>query len=259
VTARPALHIASLFASLLAVASSGCGMRGNGVRVVEPRHGKSGFYAVSLRGAANADVTVGEAYAVYVECDQNIAPFVRTGIESGALVVDTDEGAFAPSRPCIVHVRAPRISALYAVGSGNVVVRGRADGLDFVRTAGNANVFIDDVRSDDVTIEMGGEGDLALRRMEAHSVHLITNGEGAITLAGQGDNLTIRSSSCGDIHTELFHARYVDMQATGTSTVYVYASERVIVNTGAYAHAVVFGQPVSREEVAKGVSSVQWR
>src|SRR5690606_39226475 len=104
-----------------------------------------------MRTAANVELTMGDVESVLVTADDNLQALVTTTVEDGWLVIDTPDGQnYQPSRPVVVEVTMPALSAITLSGAGDI----NAPDLD----------------TDSLIVSLDGAGDLTITGLEAASL-----------------------------------------------------------------------------------------
>ena len=110
----------SALLTLLAPACShvvGASVVGSGKKTSATRTVPS-FTEVRATGAFRLEVQSGApATSVVVEGDDNPVPLFETNVSSGALELHLPSGSFSPKQPLVVHVAAPSVTKVGAIGA----------------------------------------------------------------------------------------------------------------------------------------------
>ncbi|HYG70590.1 MAG TPA: head GIN domain-containing protein, partial [Anaeromyxobacteraceae bacterium] len=159
-------------------------IEGNGEKITE-RRDVPPFDRISVGGAIDAVVKVGPAQSVAITIDSNLAPHVRTRVENGQLVVDTDEN-LSWKGGARAEITVPRLRALSTSGSSDATIEGGS--------------------GEDLELSTSGSGDIRWRG-EAKAMEISTSGSGDVTLAGRADTVEISTSGSGDVKGEEFTTR----------------------------------------------------
>ena len=80
-------------------------------------------HGIDVGGVYQVDVTAGKEYAVTVEADDNLIPLIKTESEGGILKIESDH-RISPKSNIRVHVSMPNIDSLEVSGVANVTVNG---------------------------------------------------------------------------------------------------------------------------------------
>jgi len=112
----------------------GC-VRGSGNTVAQPRN-LMPFTSVEATGPITVYVTSGEASAVTVEAEDNIAGLVKARVEGDRLILGVDEkSCVLEMKPINVKVSARRINALSAAASAHILTENELNADELRLTA----------------------------------------------------------------------------------------------------------------------------
>lgn len=176
----------------------GPGIQGDGKKITEQRNVPP-FERIELRGAIDANVKVGPAQAVALTIDSNLMPHVRTRVENGTLIVDTD-ASLRWDGEARAEISVPRLRGLSTGGSGDARIEGGS--------------------GEDLELSSSGSGDIRWRG-EAKALTVRTSGSADVTLAGRADTLEAATSGSGDVEGEDFTVRDATVRTSGSGNVTV--------------------------------------
>ena len=141
------------------------GIKGDG-NVVSQERAASGFYGLTIDGAANVNVHHGEDYKVVVTTDDNLQEFVFVEVKNGVLHINTKTKTKTKTntntnlKPTkfIVDVHLPELQSINVRGVGNVKLSdGNASELK-ISLSGVGNVDAQNFQVEDVVITQSGVG-----------------------------------------------------------------------------------------------------
>jgi hypothetical protein len=179
----------------------------------------------------------GPNYMVSVEAEENLIPFVETGIHGNDMVVKTrDHIRFENHFPIKVFIQAPLINDVILSGSGHV--------------------YIDSVNVNDIHILLSGSGDIEAN-IYSNFLNTRISGSGNINLYGKTHQSELKISGSGEIYAysleqdtsfadisgsgnmKLWVADYLDAHISGSGKVFYHGNPVVnshITGSGAVIH-----------------------
>jgi hypothetical protein len=154
---------------------------GNGEPAVETRT-IEGFNGVDCESSFDVRVEQGDAFAVAVNIDSNLVPFVRTWVSGGTLHVDSNQRISTHLPGPHVTIRMPQVSNAALSGSGRLAVLGVEGAHPLsLRLSGSGNVDFDG-SAPAIDVNLSGSGDVNLAG-NASRVKLELSGSGSIDAA----------------------------------------------------------------------------
>lgn len=219
---RTALFLAPLLCSLVLVpilaraATTGSGRAASEMRSVAE------FQAIALHGEMDLVVRQGTPQSVQLQADDNLLPLLETAVEStsngATLQLRWAKGQSISSRTKVrVTVVVPKLSALSAAGSGDMLVESFTTPALKVSLSGSGDARLPGLATDDLGIRLAGSGNVS-GSGKAARVNVSIAGSGdvrlselladdvAINIAGSGDaavnaqkTLDVRVAGSGDV------------------------------------------------------------
>ena len=169
------------------------GVKGSGHVITEQREA-SGFHGVDVGGVYQVDVTAGKDYSVTVEADDNLVPLIRTEVDGGILKIQSDR-RISPKSNIRVTVTMPNI--------------------DSVEVSGVANVTVNGVKGDDLSIDSSGASKVAVNG-ESTKLNVEVSGATHVDAASlQVDEATVAASGASNVAVSV--SRVLDAHASGAS------------------------------------------
>jgi hypothetical protein len=183
-----------LFTSMLFLTScifSYNGIKGDG-NVVSQERTASGFYGISIDGAANVNVQHGEDYKVVVTTDNNLQEFVFVEAKNDVVHINTKSNTNLKPTKLIVDVHLPELQSINLKGVGNVKVSdGEASDLK-ISLSGVGNVDAQGYQVENIVITQSGVGNSKI--WATNSLSGTLSGVGNISYKG---NPTVNVSVSG--------------------------------------------------------------
>ena len=168
------------------------------------------FDVVQSKGSIDVEVRIAPQAAVTVEADDNVLGVIRTRVEDGILVVDT-QGNWSSHHDPVVHIAVPHLKALGIDGSGDAKLIGYSGEKLGIRVRGSGDVH-GDGRVDNLKIVIQGSGDVDLKNLEAKDAQVRIDGSGDAsvdvsksldaTIHGSGD--VTWSGAATDVKSETY-------------------------------------------------------
>lgn len=178
--------------------SFGFGLKGEGPVRTETRD-VSDFHAVEVAVAGDVEVSVAENYFVEVQTHENLMPVLKTKVENGTLKIYFDESV-SYSEGLKIRVSAPAFDQFTLGGSGTIKV-------------------ITPIRSDKMTLEIAGSGDIFVPQGEFNTLTTSIAGSGGIEIGGTAGILKSEIAGSGEIKGKQLTARELDASIAGSGSV----------------------------------------
>jgi len=130
-------------------------IKGNG-DIVRQERTVSGFYGLTINGAADVNVQTGENYKVVVATDNNLQEFVFVDIKDNFLQINTKSN-IKPTR-LMIDVYLPKLQSINLNGVGNVKLsNGKASSLE-LSLSGVGNIDAENYQVENITMKQSGVG-----------------------------------------------------------------------------------------------------
>jgi len=169
---------------------TGSGEMASAVRDLE------GFTAVDVGGVFEVEITSQKDFAVEIEADDNLLPFITTEVVNGTLKIETEK-RLKSSNPIRVRIYAPDINKL--------------------DVSGVAKVTLNDVNNESLSVDSSGASKLQISGVAAR---LNADLSGAVQL--DADGLTVKNASIdasGASYVSLNVTERLNAEASGASKI----------------------------------------
>ena len=206
------------------------GVPGSGDRTTEVREVPD-FDKLVFFSEGEVILTQSATVSLSIEADDNLHQYLTTSVSDGELTISTaDDIDVAPSESMVFRVGVVNLTRIELAGAGAVTVE-TLDASDFeVALSGVGDIVIDRLFADVVIVDLGGVGTIRLKG-EADQQRVVVSGTGEY----DGADLTSRSAS---------------VQASGTSTAIVNATDELDIVVSELGEVAFYGFPNLAQEVA---------
>lgn len=179
-------------------------LEGDG-NILKSKKDVSGFKEINVFGSGKMHLSQGAMFLVEIETDSNLTDkvsFVKSGED---LIIN-------PSNICPSElnyfVTMPEIEEIEIEGDTDI----------------NAPASI---KTEEMEIEINGEGNLNLTELKAKNVNIEINGAGSVTILGECNELTINMKGSGSLNALNFEAKEADIELSGSGNASLNVSEKM--------------------------------
>ncbi len=224
------LILSTLFVSCASVSGNG--------NVREENRNIPEIYEVKTSGSIDVEIQPGDHYAVTVENDENLIPYVITEIDNGVLNIHYKNGYSIINDHAKVVVTAPTLEKVVSSGSADITSRGVIK------------------NSNQIEISTSGSGDINAE-VDAPSISVSGSGSGNVTLSGKTKDFDCKMSGSGDVKCGNLKSENAVIQVSGSSDVHVFASLSLKVKVAGSGDVYYGGNPSSPEIHITGSGTVK--
>ncbi len=200
-------------ALVLALSLAGCEntywscLRGNGILEEETRELQE-FNGVVTEGDFELFYVPDTSYAVVIESDQNLIPYIRTRMSGKTLIVDNGTRKCLRSEyPIRITVYAPEIRLMSLVGSGMISA--------------------ESVYGDELRLELEGSGYIDLRGIDVLDLEVLITGSGDVTLWGTSKLAEYTITGSGTISAQNLVSEICTSEISGSGEIYCLATQKL--------------------------------
>ena len=159
------------------------------------------FQEVSLDGIGDVDIRVGEAYHVEVSASEETLNYMKITVEDSSLQigfeVDDDGDIHINDERIHIRITAPSLREVRLEGLGDVKISGLVGESFAVTLAGVGNIR-GSGKVDELTVELGGMGDVNFTNLEARNAEVELDGVGDVDVWAT-ESIRARLDGMGDI------------------------------------------------------------
>jgi len=203
---------------------------GSGTIIRESRS-VSGFQRVSLSGSGHLLIDQGDNESLEIECDDNLASYIKTVVTGGTLEIRPENVSLAASQPITYRLSLKNLEAL--------------------TTSGSVSVKSDALRTESLRVVMSGSGTLDLGSLEAHSIELRISGSGEVTIeSGNLKNQKITISGSGEYSAPNLKSQNTDLTISGSGDARVWATAKLDVTISGSGKLSYYGSPVVSSSIS---------
>lgn len=109
----------------------------------------------------------------------------------------------------------------------HVIIKVYTSSLQKIENKGAANIALDGLDTDRLTLENSGVGNFNLANVKTNSLKVRCSGVGNITLNGETKDADIECSGVGSVHAKDMKAKNVEARVTGVGNIDCYASDSI--------------------------------
>jgi len=206
--------------------------------LVDDRRKVGAFTALRIDGPVDVTAHPGSNPGVTVHCDDNLASFVETVVESDTLVIRLRKGAsFTTHHDLRAEVEFGTLAATTQNGSGDLHITS-VSGNRFESTiAGSGDLQIDDAQLGSFAVSVAGSGD--------------------VKVSGRADSARYSVAGSGDISAASLAARRVEVSVSGSGDAHVNASDAVDARVAGSGDVVISGHPHDVSRRVSGSGSIE--
>jgi hypothetical protein len=212
-------------------------VRGNGNIKTEDRT-VTNFRNVRVGGAYKLFISQGDQYAVKIEGDENLLPYVVVSKEGDRVVIRNREHYnLNPSNDLRIYVTAPVYNDIEASGASDII--------------GQAKI----VNSEELHLHVSGAGDIRME-VDAPRLRADISGAGTINLKGQTKDVRLDLSGAGNAHCYELLAENTTVEITGAGDAQVYASVKLDAHVSGAGSVSYKGNAATVSQHVTGAGSV---
>jgi hypothetical protein len=170
-------------------------VKGSGQTASEVRD-IAGFHAIDVGGVFEVEVTAQKEFAVEVETDDNLLPFISTEVRNGVLRIKTDR-KLSTSNPIRIRVSAPDINNLDVSGAARVTVENVKNDELTVDASGASKIRINGETAK-LTVDVSGATKVDAEKLAVENATVEASGASKVAVQVSGD-LRIKASGASRI------------------------------------------------------------
>ena len=222
----------------IAVWFSSCDqITGNGNIRTEKRN-VSDFHGVKSGGSIDIEIKNGDTYAVSVEDDDNLLPYIITEVNDGILNVYYKSNTSINEDHAKVYVTAPSLDKIVAAGSADIIA------IDILKNTKN------------IDMNVSGSGSIK-GEVDAPSITISVVGSGNIDLTGRTKDFSGKVSGSGDLNCGKLQSEHATITVSGSGNAHIFSSVHLSATVSGSGDVYYGGNPQNPDIHTTGSGSVQ--
>ncbi|HPD65086.1 MAG TPA: head GIN domain-containing protein [Bacteroidia bacterium] len=202
------------------------------------------FTSVNLTTDFTTYIIQDTAYWVEVEAEENLIPYVLTGILGGNLIIKTrDNYCLRETYPIKVFVHTPDLNKIVISGSGNIF----SDSLNVrdMKTviSGSGDIKIEKLIADNTEANVSGSGYTNFDYLETDYFESVISGSGMIKAKGYAETTDLLISGSGDYRLVDLMQDYCKVRISGSGSAWVNVSQLLDVTISGSGSVYYKGSP----------------
>jgi hypothetical protein len=167
-----------------------------------------GFDEVSLRGPDNVEITLGDAFSVRAEGNQDVLERLEFEVRRGTLRIGRDD------------------RRSFNIGRGNVAtIFVTMPAINGASVAGSGDMQIDRAEAEEFEVSVAGSGNIEIAALTATSVEFDIAGSGDVNVAGTAQDIAIGIAGSGNVEAGELEGERLRVRIAGSGDVEAYATE----------------------------------
>src|SRR5215831_11446613 len=142
------------------------------------------FETIELRGAAQLNITVGQAPSLKIEGTEYAVKNLRTEVADNRLSIEAKKSGwawFGDRDELKLTITTPKLTGIESNGAGNIEVEGLTGGEQTVRISGAHNMEAHG-QLDKLTVELDGAGNVDYSAVKTQEAKVTVNGAGHVVV-----------------------------------------------------------------------------
>lgn len=186
--------------------------------VVSQNRNVAAFTQITSEGEYDVYYSQGENYLVTIEAEENLIPFVESGIHGNDLVIKTREHRRLENHfPIKVFVQAPYVNDVIISGSGKIFIDSLNTSDLHVLLSGSGNIE-GEIWTNTLNTKISGSGDMNLHGATYQSEMDISGSGEIYAYSLQQDTCFANISGSGKM--KLWVVDFLDASITGSGKIY---------------------------------------
>jgi hypothetical protein len=226
------VYLGMMAATVLAISSCKCNPTfdisvGNSKSVhckgdVEVREmGLSGFNQIMLNGAADINLTQGDAFRVTVTANNEVFEYLNYKVEDGVLILETKDNVTIKAQTYDVAISLPALVSVVVNGAGDIDLKSGYTGEEDLSMVinGAGDFDFSGIRVPTLSVVVNGAGDIDLNDIDVQRLSVSVNGAGDATVTGKADKASFSVSGVGGINATGLDAGEVKTSKSGVASI----------------------------------------
>lgn len=192
------------------------------------------FNRVSLQGVGTLVIEQGDTEALTIDAEPRVLRRIETTVQDGTLIIRPDRGF--KTREAITYSLT-------------------VDDLTGIELSGAGQVQMQQLESDDFSLNVSGAGAVAIDELTAKTLDVEATGNASVTLGGTVDSQTVTFGQAGTYDAANLESRVATVSVDGAAKAIVNVSESLDASASGASSITFYGDPAVSENTS-GVGSV---
>ncbi len=204
------------------------------------------FTAVANETSFNVKYLQGDQYAISVEAESNILPYIETKISAGSLEIRNIPGnqCLNYTRRPVVTVTAPTLSEIVNAGSGDFIAGPLSGNEIRIVCSGSGDITSGTITGAEVSLVISGSGNVMTDVVTANLMKATLSGSGDLTMKGGAVNTRYVVSGSGSIFGRDFASDIANVTMSGSGSVYSTVNDHLDAVISGSGNIYLLGDPV---------------
>ena len=142
--------------------------------MVTEKRDVAGFTAVDVGGVFKVEIIAQKDFAVEIEADDNLLPFITTEVEGGVLKIKTEK-RITSHNPIRIRISAPNIEKIKSSGASNVTIANLKNSTLSIDSSGASKIYVEGETSK-LTIDVSGASKINAENLKAVDANIEASG-----------------------------------------------------------------------------------
>ena len=184
----------------------------------------TGFDRVKIKSIGSAEIVQGENEGIVIEAEDNLLPYITTGVFAGELVIDIKPGiGLTPTQPITYKITVKNLRE--------------------VRTSGSAQVTITGIKTDRLDIGSSGAGEFKLTDLRTGTLSVDISGVGSVKASGTTDTSDIRISGTGSVDAPDLKSAIATVRISGMGSATLWVTQSLDTQISGAGSISYYGDP----------------
>lgn len=203
------------------------------------------FSSVNLTTDFTVYIIQDSFYGVEVEAEENLIPYVLTGIIDRNLIIKTrDNYCLRETEPIKIYVHTPELKKMVVSGSGNIF----CDSLDVFEMktviSGSGNIKIDKLIAENSEAYISGSGYIYLEYLKTDYLESVISGSGMVKAIGYATTTDLLISGSGDYRLVDLVQDFCKVRISGSGSAWLNVNQILDVTISGSGSVYYKGNPV---------------
>lgn len=210
-------------------------VQGSGQAATEQRPVHN-FQQIILRLPADVTLKQGNQERLVIKADDNLLPMIRTEVNHGQLIIQSQPGALSTSQPIKLLITLKHLNRL--------------------ELSGSSTVELSKLQTERLTVESSGATKLSIYQLEAQELDVTATGTSEARLAGRVKTQSIDLSGTGTYQAAKLECDRAITQITGAGEATLWVKQQLDVDLAGVGSVRYYGNPQVNPDIS-GAGSVK--